>query len=249
MRTLAELAPAVDALAGRVILVVGAAGGLGEEVARASAAAGATVVLLGRRVPKLNKIYDAIESAGGPQPALYPLDLEGAGPADYEQLADTIERECGRLDGIFHAAADFKGLMSVETTPAEDWVRGLHVNVTAPLLLTRACLPLLRKAPDAAVVIPVDDPQRVSKAHWGPYGVSQAARAGLIQLLGDELENSPVRVHGIQPGPMRTSLRSKAYFAEDPAQWPRAGAYAAACVWLLAQGSGDARGQVLGVRA
>ena len=82
-------APAADALAGRNILVTGAYGGLGEAAARACAQAGATLVLLGRKVPKLSRVYDAVKALG-PEPLLYPLDMAGADPADYEVLADRI---------------------------------------------------------------------------------------------------------------------------------------------------------------
>lgn len=233
--------PAAGPLAERVILVVGANGGLGDAAARACAAAGASVVLLGRRVPKLTKLYDAIETAGGPAPALYPLDLAGATPDDYAQLAASIEREFGRLDGILHAAAEFKGLVSLENTDPEDFHRALHVNVTAPMLLTRACLPLLRQREDAAVVFVLDDPARTARAKWGGYGVAKAALAGLVDVLRDDLATSPIRVHGLQPGPMRTALRGKAYFAEDPGAIPEASAYAAACVRLLGPAGKDAQ--------
>lgn len=221
-------------LAGRTILIVGAHGALGDAAARACAAHGATVVLLGRRVPKLTRLYDAIEASGAPQPAIYPLDLEGASPDDYAELAAAIERDCGRLDGILHCAAEFKGLVSLENLPPDDWQRALHVNLSAPLLLTQACLPLLRAREDAAVVFVLDDPQRIGKALWGGYAVAKFGLAGLVEVLHDELENSPVRVHGLLPGPMRTPLRGKAFFAEDPGQVPEASAYASACVRLLA---------------
>ncbi|GIX34335.1 MAG: short-chain dehydrogenase [Lysobacteraceae bacterium] len=231
-------------LAGRVVLVVGAHGGLGACCARQAAAAGAVVVLLGRRVPKLNRIYDAIQAAGGPEPALYPLDLEGAGPADYEAMAAAIRRECGRLDGIVHAAAEFRGLSSFASIPPEDLVRSLHVNLTAPMLLTQACLPLLQEAEDAAVVVAVDDPRRCARAYWGAYPAAQAARAAWVAQLGDELENTPVRVHGLRPGPMRTPLRARAYFAEDPGRWPAPEVYAAAFVTALADATAFRRGAV-----
>lgn len=221
-------------LQGRVVLVVGALGGLGAACARQAAEAGATVVLLGRRVPKLNRMFDALVAAGHAEPAIYPLDLEGAGPADYAQLAAAIAEQCGRLDGIVHAAAEFKGLVAFGSIPPEDLVRSLHVNVTAPMLLTQACLPLLQQAADAAVVVAVDDPARCARAYWGAYPAAQAARAAWAVQLGDELENTPVRVHALQPGPMRTALRARAYFAEDPGQWPEPALYASRFIDALA---------------
>src|SRR5690606_15911064 len=124
-------APAADALAGRVVLVTGAHGGLGAAAAKACARAGATVVLLGRRVPKLGRVYDAVKAIG-PEPALYPLDLAGADPADYEALAAKVTAELGGLHGVLHCAAEFAGLAPLEATPPEGFVRSLHVNLTAP---------------------------------------------------------------------------------------------------------------------
>jgi NAD(P)-dependent dehydrogenase (short-subunit alcohol dehydrogenase family) len=241
--------PAVDALAGRVILVAGAHGGLGSAAAQACAAAGATVVLLGRKTQRLNRVYDAIVAAGGAQPGLYPLDLEGATPADYAQMAERIGEECGRLDGVLHTAAAFKGLVSLGNTPPEDWLRGLHANLTAPLLLTQACLPLLGNAADSAVVFTINDRATTSRAYWGAYGIAQHGLHGLVAMLGDELSNGPVRVHGLQPGPMRTALRARAWASEDAAQWPPAEVYAAACVWLLSPAARPQHGQVLEARA
>lgn len=237
--------PAADALAGRTILVSGAHGALGEAAARACAAAGATVVLLGRRVPKLGRLYDAIAATAAPQPAIYPLDLEGAGPDDYAQLAETLQRDCGGLDGLLHCAAEFKGLASIENSDPLDLLRALHVNLAAPLLLTRACLPLLRARADAAVVFVTDDPARVGRAFWGGYGVAQHGLAGAVAVLHDETERSSVRVHGLRPGPMRTALRARAFFAENPGDVPEAATVAPAAVHLLSAAGAPARGSIL----
>src|SRR5690606_15790753 len=148
---------------------------------------GATLVLLGRRVPRLNRTSDAIEAAGGAQPALYPLDLAGATPSDYAELAERIDAQCGRLDGVLHAAAEFKGLTPLEITDPEDWLTALHVNLSAPLLLTQACLPLLKRSSDASVVFVLDDPERVGHAYWGGYGVAKHGLLGLVPMLAEEL--------------------------------------------------------------
>lgn len=235
--------PAPDALAGRVVLLVGALGGLGSASARACAAAGAEVVLLGRRVPKLNRLYDELVAAGG-KAAIYPLDLEGATPADYADMAERIATEFGRLDGIVHAAANFPGLTPLELTEPEAFARAIHVNLTAPMLLTQACLPLLKKASDSAVVFVSDAPERIARAHWGGYSVAKHGLKGLVAVLGDELVNTPVRVSALEPGPMRTSLRGRAYFGENPARWPEASAYAPAVVRLLSAEGAEHRGGV-----
>ena len=236
--------PRADALASRVILITGAYGGLGEAAAKACAQAGATVVLLGRKVPKLSRTYDAVKAVG-PLPALYPLDLAGADPADYEAMADTIAADLGGLHGILHCAAEFTGLRPLEATPPEDFVRNLHVNLTAPWLLTQACLPLLRKAGDSAVVFVSDDLARVNRAYWGTYGVAKAGLIGLMRMLHDETEAGSVRVSGLQPGPMRSNIRSRAYVEEAASGVASPLRPANACVHLLSAAGISRRGEVL----
>lgn len=248
MTETASLETPAGALAGRVVLVTGAHGALGEASARACAAAGATVVLLGRRLPRLNRVYDAVASLG-PKPAIYPLDMEGASPADYAEMAERLRGELGRLDGLLHCAVEFRGLAPLEVTDPLDFVRAVHVDLTAPWLLTQACLPMLREAPDAAVVFVLDDPAQVSRAYWGGYGVAQHGLAGLVHILADELESSSVRISALQPGPMRSPLRARSYFGEDPGQWPEPSAYAPACVHLLSAAGVDRRGRIWTVRA
>jgi NAD(P)-dependent dehydrogenase (short-subunit alcohol dehydrogenase family) len=236
-------AAGAPALAGRVVLVAGAHGGLGSAASLACARAGATVVLLGRRVPKLNRLHDAIAKEGGAA-VLYPLDLEGASPDDYAELGDRIGQQLGRLDGLLHCAAEFRGLTPLLHTDPADFARALHVGLTARWWLTQGCLPLLSKAPDAAVVFAIDDLALTGSAFWGGYGLAQHGLATLVGMLDAELgKDSPVRVSGLQPGPMRTGLRGRAFLADqdrdarDPATW------AAACVELLSPAGAVHRGR------
>jgi NAD(P)-dependent dehydrogenase (short-subunit alcohol dehydrogenase family) len=239
--------PTADSLSGRVVLVAGANGGLGRDAVLAVARAGATVVLLGRNVRQLEKVYDEVEALGAAKPAIYPLDLAGATPRDYADLAATIERECGRLDGIVHAAAHFDGLQPATDIAPEAWMRALHVNVTAPFLLTQASLPLMQRCADASVVFVLDDPSRMGKAFWGGYGVAKHALAGLASILHEEFENGPVRMHALLPGPMRTALRRAAYYGENTLALPLPDAVAV--VYLLSTAGAPARGHILDLRA
>jgi NAD(P)-dependent dehydrogenase (short-subunit alcohol dehydrogenase family) len=236
------------ALQGRVVLVSGAQGGLGGAAAQACAAAGATVVLLGRKPPKLNRVYDACAKLG-PEPLLYPLDLEGAAPDDYAEMADRLHRELGRLDGVLHCAAEFRGLTPLEHTDPANFARAIHVNLTAPWWLSQACLPLLKQAPDSALVFAVDDMSRVGQAYWGGYGLAQHGLAAMVGMLHAELANSSVRVSALQPGPMRTSLRAKAYAEDEDVQSRDPVVYAEDCVTLLSSAGAEHRGQVWSVRA
>lgn len=236
------------ALDQRVILISGAHGGLGSAAAAACARAGATVVLLGRKLPKLNRVYDAVAQAGA-EPLLYPLDLEGASPDDYAELADRLRSELGHLDGVLHCAVEFKGLTPLEHTDPAAFARVMHVNLTAPWWLSQACLPLLRQAQDAALVFALDDLERVGQPYWGAYGIAQHGLAAMVGMLHAELTSSSVRVSALQPGPMRTGLRSRAYADDNDLQAREATDYADACVTLLSSAGAAHRGQVWNVRA
>ena len=213
----ADYSPAPDALAGRTVLVTGAGGGLGHSVALGAARCGAEVILLGRTVRKLEATHDRIVERGGPPPAIYPMDLCGASFDDYADLAHRIDEAYGRLHGIVHAAASFSGLAPLAHLEPEDWLRTVHVNLTAPFLVTRACLPLLQRVPDAAMVFVGDRLGRRARAYWGAYAVSKFGIEGLANLLAEEVESAGTpRVVCVNPGPMRTALRRRAFPAEPP---------------------------------
>lgn len=204
-------------LTDRVILVTGAGDGIGRAAAKALAAHGATVVLAGRTLSKLEKVYDEIEANGDPQPALVPVDFSLAGPEEYRQLADTIEKEFGHLDGVLHNAGILGDITPLEMYDPDTWDTVLKVNLRAPFLLTQALLPLLKQSPDASVIFTSSSVGRRARAFWGAYAVSKCGIEGLAQMLADELMNTTnIRVNCINPGATRTSMRASAYPGEDP---------------------------------
>ena len=244
----ADWMPAADMLSDRVVLVTGAYGGLGAAVSRAAARAGAMVVITGKRKRQLEQLYDAMLAEGLSEPVIHPLDMETATPRDYENLAEGLERDFGRLDGIVHAAASFAGLSPIAMHKPDDWLRAMHVNVSAPFALTQACMPLLTQSSDSSVVFVLDNPELLQRAHWGAYGVSKAALERFVAILHQETDASPLRVHALLPPPMRTALRRQAYFGEDIMQRPLPDAAAAAAVYLLGAQSIEARGAMLDMR-
>ncbi len=234
---------AADLLANRVILVTGAGDGIGRAAAHAFASHGATVILLGKTVPKLEETYDQLTKAGSSTPAIIPLDLQGASEEHYRDLAATIEAEFGRLDGILHNAGLLGTLSPFEFIDSNEWEKLLKVNVTAPMLLTKALLPLLRRSADAAVVFTSSGVGRKGRAFWNGYAVSKFAVEGLMQVLADELEDSPVRVAAINPGATRTSMRAAAYPAEDSSTLPTPDALMPAYLFVMGPDGRAAHGQ------
>jgi NAD(P)-dependent dehydrogenase (short-subunit alcohol dehydrogenase family) len=235
--------PQKDLLASRNILVTGAGSGIGQAVAKAYATHGATVILLGRTEKKLEETYDAIESSGGPTPALIAFDLEKAPTEDYYKLGETLYSEFGTLHGLVHCAAKLSLLSRVDDYDVETWNRVIQVNLTAPFILTQACLPLLRQADDASIIFTSDKVGRAGKAYWGAYGVAKAGIEGLMETLADELENSQIRVNSIAPGPTQTALRAWAFPGEDPRSLPRPQSRVTNYLYLMGPDSRGVSGQ------
>lgn len=207
-------APA-DLLQGRIILVTGAGDGIGRAAALSFARHGATVILLGRTIAKLEKVYDEIEAAGGPQPAIFPLNFEGAVLKDYHDMAETLDKEFGRLDGILHNAGLLGRITPFEQYNPELWDQVMQVNINGPIWMTQALLPLLRSAEDASVIFTSSGVGRKGRAYWGAYAVSKFATEGFVEVLADELEHlGNVRVNSLNPGATRTQMRKQAYPGE-----------------------------------
>jgi NAD(P)-dependent dehydrogenase (short-subunit alcohol dehydrogenase family) len=214
----------------KIILVTGAGDGIGKATAVACAKRGAVVILLGRTVHKLEQVYDEIKNKGGPEPAIYPMNLEGATPTDYDDLHNNIDKEFGRLDGLLNNAGWLGASTPIEIYDIELWYKVMQVNLNAPFMLTKACIPLLRKSPSARIVFTADD--KIS-AYWGAYGAAKAGQLSLMQILADELESKNIPVNAVNPGPVRTRFRALAFPAEDKRQLPRPEDIAHVFIYLL----------------
>jgi len=200
----------------QVILITGAAGGLGSTAALALAKQGAHIILLDKSIPKLEKIYDAIIAAGAPTPTLYPFDLAGATEVQFEELAVTIDKTYGSLQGILHSAVELSAYTPIEIHETKDWGHTLNVNLNAPFLLSRVLLPVLQKSEHASIVFTSDSMARIPRAYSGAYGVSKIALEGFAKILAEELEAAQkIRVNTLIPGAVNSPLRKKLFPAED----------------------------------
>jgi len=205
-----------DILRDRIILITGASDGIGKALALHAASLGAQVILHGRSVPKLEKLYDTIEDIeGAPRPSIAVMDLESANAESYTTLAQSIEAEFGRLDGLVLNASILGERYSIEQYDAVLWQKVMHVNVTSIFAMTQVFLPLLQESADPSVIFTSSGVGRTGRAHWGAYAVSKFATEGFSQVLADEHRHGKLRSNCINPGATRTSMRLAAFPAED----------------------------------
>lgn len=238
-----DYTPPQDLLAGRVVLVTGAGAGIGRQASLSFAEHGATVVLLGRTEKRLEAVYDEIEQRGGPQPALFPMDLARTTAEDLQRFAAALDKEFGRLDGLLHNAAELGLLTPLARYPDPVWDKLMQVNLHAPFRLTRACLDLLSRSPGASVIFTTSKVARQGRAYWGAYGIAGAAVENMMRIWADELESTNIRVNSLDPGPVRTAMRAIAFPGEVPESRPEPAAVMPAYLYLMGPDSRGVTGQ------
>jgi NAD(P)-dependent dehydrogenase (short-subunit alcohol dehydrogenase family) len=229
----------------KVILVTGANRGFGLAITMDLSKAGATVIMLGRDLGSLEYAYDAVVDAGFKEPILYPLDLEGATPENYQDLQDNVLEKFDKLDGLIHNAAILGAQMPIEQYDIKLWYSTLQINLSAPFMLTQFLIPALAKSEDARILFLSSSVGREAKAYWGAYSVSKFGIEGFAKTLSEELEKTNISVNTVNPGKLRTEMRRTAYPAEDSSTVPMPEEKSAAIVYLLSNLSPKMNGEQL----
>ncbi len=221
-----------DAFIGRVMLIDGASGGLGQALAQALAGRGAHLILLGRTPCRLEKTYDAVLAAGGAEPLMQPVNYEGMTLEDYANLAQAVVREFGRLDAVALLSASSGQSAPLALADPVQWARSLHVNLSAPFLLAQAMLPLLRQGREPALLFGAD---AGPAAYGGAYAVAKAGVERMVRMWAEELSGM-VCVNALDSGPLSTGLRARQYPGEVPGSAPDPRSAVPAALALLAPG-------------
>lgn len=235
-----------DLLRDRIILITGASDGIGRALALHAAEHGAQVIIHGRNVAKLEQVYDEIEALdGAARPSIAVMDLATANSDAYRALADGLEEEFGRLDGLVLNAGIIGDRFSIEQYDVATWQKVMHVNVTSAFALTQVCLPMLQASADASVIYTSSGVGNVGRAFWGAYSVSKFATEGLSQVLADEHRHGNLRVNCINPGATRTGMRLSAFPGEDRDLLQRPEKILASYMYLLGPDSKGVTGERL----
>ena len=226
--------PPANLLQDKIILVTGAGSGIGRAISLAYARAGATVILLGRNVERLEAVYDEIEASGGPEPAITPVDLESAGDAQYTELVNGIHQEFGRLDGLVNNAGYMGPMMPFQSITLEQWQKIMQINLGASFAMTKYCFPLLRNADGASVIFSTSTAGRQAFAYSAAYTSAKHGVEALMRVMFLEMENtSAIRVNTVNPGPCATALRRSAFPNEDPSTLPQPGDLVPVYLYLM----------------
>jgi NAD(P)-dependent dehydrogenase (short-subunit alcohol dehydrogenase family) len=208
--------PTDGILTSKTILVTGAGDGIGKEAALQFAKFGATVILLGRTVSKLEAVYDEIVANGGAEPAIIPLDLQGATSQNYRDMANTIDDQFPHLDGVLHNASLLGHLEPFQQISEDDWNKVMQVNVNSQFFMTQALISVMKKSKSASIVFTTSSVGLKGRAYWGSYSISKFATQGMMEVIADENENTSIRANCINPGGTRTNMRAQAFPGEDP---------------------------------
>ncbi|MBI1385647.1 MAG: SDR family NAD(P)-dependent oxidoreductase [Rhizobiales bacterium] len=207
-----------ERLDGRIALVTGASRGIGRAVALALAKSGAHVVALARTRGALEELDDEIRTATGQSATLVTLNLRNAEMVN--ALGPTLYQRWGRLDILVANAAVLGPISPLDHISDTDWMETLETNVTASWRLIRTLDPLLKRSPAGRVVMVTSGAVDRCPAFWGPYSVSKAALEALARTYAAEVANTAIRVNLLNPGPIATRMRAKAFPGEDPATLP-----------------------------
>ena len=219
-------------LTDKVILITGASDGIGKSTAIECAGQGATVIIHGKTLPKLEALYDEIVSAGHTEPVIYPLDYEKMTPEDCDTLNDVIHKEFGKLDGLFNNAGWLGAASPIQQYALKLRPRVMQINLYSTFMLTQACIPLLNNKQSSSIVFTLDDK---NTAYWGAYGVVKAGLRTFMEILADELDNTKINVKGLDPGKVRTNFRTRAFPAEDPTTHAKPDDVAKVAAYLLSE--------------
>ncbi|MFN0219164.1 MAG: SDR family NAD(P)-dependent oxidoreductase [Hyphomicrobium sp.] len=204
-------------LSGRIALVTGASRGIGRAVALALAKSGAHVIISARSLAGLESLDDEIQTFGGAATLLH-LDLRKGDKLD--QLGPTLFQRWQHLD-ILIANAGILGPLSPLGHVTEDgFLSTVDVNLTANWRLIRTLDPLLKRSEAGRAVFVTSGAASGKYAYWGPYAASKAGLEALVKSWAAELANTNVRVNLVNPGPVRTAMRAKAFPGEDPMTLP-----------------------------
>lgn len=209
--------PDLSDAASRLVLITGASRGLGAALAERFAAEDTHLVLVARTSAGLEEVDDRIRARGG-RATLVPFDLRDGAATD--RLGGVLAERYGRLDVLIGNAAELGVLSPLGHVDPGVLERVMALNAGANHRLIRSFDPLLRAADAGRAIFVTCAPAREARPFWGAYAASKAALEALVMSYAAETRRWRLRVNLIDPGPMQTRLRARAYPGEAQDKLP-----------------------------
>lgn len=241
-----------DTFSGRIAVINGATGTIGEAMAFALQRQGAQLILFGRKSDRLNHLADELTAELGAEaeqraPVIQTVDFSGAAVEDYQTLADAIEHNFGRIDILVHAMGQGGQLSPLAHSDLMKFQESLHLNLIAPFALTRSLWHLLEQSTKQAEKTQANRAQvlffkdRGTPAFGNAYTLAHAAIERMIDQWANE--TTSVRINGLDPGPTHSGLRQHRFPGE--AQSERADVKAMLPTAMALMADDNAHGQLI----
>ncbi|MEU6415986.1 SDR family NAD(P)-dependent oxidoreductase [Streptomyces spiralis] len=208
---------------GRVVIVTGAAQGIGRELARQFAAAGAFAVVADLDIDKADAVVKEIHDAGG---ASLAVKVNVADESSVAAMVDTVIETWGRVDVLINNASIFATIEKgpFDEIPLEQWEQVLKVNVTGSYLCVRAVASHMRAAGFGRIINISSDAVTRGVGNYLHYVTSKSAVIGMTSSLARELGSHGITVNCVRPGMVTTEVER-----DQPAE-ARARAAAQQCI-------------------
>ncbi len=186
----------------RTAVVTGASAGIGAATASLLAKHGFRVILGARRTDRVEQV--AKQAGGAPLAVAHELDVME--PASIRRFVAAVEKEAGLVDVLVNNAGLALGLTSVAETPDHYWTQMWEVNVLGLLRVTKAFLPLIRKAPHGHIVNMGSIASFENYKGGAGYTATKHAVRAITRTLRLELNGEPIRITEISPGLVETEF-------------------------------------------
>jgi NAD(P)-dependent dehydrogenase (short-subunit alcohol dehydrogenase family) len=232
-------------LSGKIILVTDATQEIGYTASVEYAKYGATVIILGNDLEKLEVLYDEIVNFGYPEPVIHRIDFLNCKQQDYQEVANSITTNFDALDGLLLTNEYLAELRPLLQTPEQQWLASFQINVHSCFFMCKHLLAIMRKSNNASIILNSHDVSK-GRAYWGAYSATKAAIESLMYTLADEEDGvSSVRANCINPGAVRTKIRAQAYPLEDTLSLATAEDIMPAYIYLMGNDSINTSGKII----
>ena len=190
---------------GLVVVVTGAGQGIGREVARQFAAAGAIPVVADINIEAAEQVRKEIEDRGG---HALSVQVNVGDPDSVQVMVDRTVAELGKIDVLINNAAMFASLdkRKFEHIPYDEWNLVMRVNINGPFLCARAIAPIMRANGGGRIINIASDAVPKGVMNYMHYVTSKSAMIGFTNAMARELGEDNINVNCIRPGAVATEV-------------------------------------------